>query len=117
LEARQRKATRLYYSVWSGVTKCLRNIVQGQQRAVDVPNFAIFGPVLDKFSRLKDPLNKGPKRKAAAAQLGLNPVFVVVNDDFLNMMDWQVAVDSSTNKAVGRFNKFDKSEVAELFNN
>lgn len=28
LEATQRKALRLFYMVWSGLTKCLRNMVQ-----------------------------------------------------------------------------------------
>ena len=44
-----RKTSHLFYSVWSAVTKCLRNIVQGHQKAIEIPNFAVFGPVLDKF--------------------------------------------------------------------
>jgi hypothetical protein len=60
LEANQRRAIRLFNSVWSGVTKCLRGIVQGQQKAIEIPNFAIFGPVFDKFAKLNNPLDKGP---------------------------------------------------------
>ena len=46
-----------------------------------------------------------------------NPVFVVINDDFLNAMDWQVAIDTTSIKAVGRFNKFERQEVNDLFEN
>lgn len=46
-----------------------------------------------------------------------NPVFVVINDDFLNAMDWQVAIDTTSVKAVGRFNKFERQEVNDLFEN
>jgi hypothetical protein len=31
-------------------------------------------------------------------------------------MHWEVAVDTTSAKAVGRYNKHDKSEVHELFN-
>jgi len=84
-EVAARKASHLFYSVWSGITKCLRNIVQGRQKAVEIPNFAIFGPVLDKFSKLKSPLDKGPLKERIDLQ---TPVFVVINDDFLNSTDW-----------------------------
>lgn len=45
LEATQRKALRLFYMVWSGVTKCLRNMVQMQKKALEIKDFAIFGPI------------------------------------------------------------------------
>ncbi len=32
-------------------------------------------------------------------------------------MDWEVALDQSSEKAVGRFNKLDRSEVNDLFRN
>ena len=48
LESKQRKAIRLFYMVWSGVTKCLRNIVQSQKKAIEIKDFAIFGPIFDK---------------------------------------------------------------------
>ena len=50
-------------------------------------------------------------------KLGICPVFVVVNDDYLNAMNWEVALDQSSEKAVGRFNKLDKTEVIDLFRN
>ena len=42
---------------------------------------------------------------------------MVINDDFLNQMNWEVALDQSSEKAVGRFNKLDKAEVNDLFKN
>ena len=50
-------------------------------------------------------------------KLGLSPVFVVINDDFLAGMNWEVALDQNSDKAVGRFNKMDRTEVNELFKN
>ena len=58
LEVSQRKALRLFYMVWSGVTKCIKNIVQHQKRAVEIQNFAIFGPIFEA-NQGRDPLNKG----------------------------------------------------------
>ena len=79
--------------VWSGVTKCLRNIVQAQKKSIEIKDFVIFGPIFDKAAGVRDPNDKGVKNKNAADRLGLHPVFVVVNDDFLEKMDWQVAID------------------------
>lgn len=50
-------------------------------------------------------------------KLGICPVFAVVNDDFLNQMNWEVALDQTSEKAVGRFNKLDRTEVNDLFKN
>ena len=50
-------------------------------------------------------------------KLGLSPVFVVINDDFLHQMNFEVALDQNSEKAVGRFNKMDRTEVNELFKN
>ncbi len=52
-----------------------------------------------------------------AKNLGISPCFVVINDDFLNAMNWEVALDQSSEKAVGRFNKMDRVEVNDLFRN
>lgn len=103
--------------VWSGVTKCLRNIVQSQKKSIEIKDFAIFGPIFDKAQGVRNPNEKGVKNMQAADRLGLHPVFVVINDDFLNQMDWQIGIDQNTEKAVGRFNKFERSEVNELFMN
>jgi hypothetical protein len=49
--------------IWSGLTKIMLSHVSDQGKAVEIPNFAIFGPVVDRFTTLKDPLDKGPGRK------------------------------------------------------
>jgi hypothetical protein len=113
LEQTKKKVVRLFYAVWSGVTKYLRNLVQCQQRAVEVQGLGIFSPVFAS-PKLRDPLNKGPVKPVS--QFLPNPVFFVMDDDLLNEMNWEVAVDTTTIKAVGRYNKNDKSEVLELFN-
>ena len=92
-ESNQRKAMRLFYLVWSGVTKCLVNIVQKQQKAIEIPGFAIFGPILEKNQGTRDPMDKGVKNKLAAIKLGIVPVFVVFNDDFIETMGEQVKLD------------------------
>ena len=84
---------RLFYLVWSGVTKCLVNIVQKQQKAIEIPGFAIFGPILEKNQGTRDPMDKGVKNKLAVIKLGIVPVFVVFNDDFIETMGEQVKLD------------------------
>ena len=44
--------------VWSGLTKCMRNIVQHQKKAIEIANFAIFGPIAES-NQGRDPLDKG----------------------------------------------------------
>lgn len=58
LETLQRKALRLYHMVWSGMTKCMRNMVQSQRKALEISDFAIFGAVSEK-NQGRDPMNKG----------------------------------------------------------
>lgn len=117
-EAAQRKAVRLFYMVWSGVTKCLRHMVQEQKKALEIANFGIFGPI-SETNQGRDPLDKGAAntQRAAALKLGICPVFVVVNDELLNQMNWEVSLDQTSEKAVGRFNKHDRTEVNDLFRN
>jgi len=45
IEATKRKVIRLTYLVWSGLTKCLRNMVQYKQKAVEIPGVGVFGPI------------------------------------------------------------------------
>ena len=118
LEVSQRKALRLFQMVWSGVTKCIRNMVQQQKKAIEIQNFAIFGPIYES-NQGRDPLDKGfaNTQRMQAMKLGICPVFVVISDDFLNQMNWEVALDQTSEKAVGRFNKLDKAEVNDLFKN
>ena len=113
-----RKALRLFYMVWSGVTKCLTNMVQHQKKSLEIANFGIFGPIFDTVQG-RDPNDKGfaNTQRLAAMKLGMSPVFVVINDDFLAQMNFEVALDQNSDKAVGRFNKADRTEVNELFKN
>lgn len=78
-EAIKRKVTRLIYLIWSGIAKCLRNLVQIKQRAVEIAGLGVFGPVFAK--RLRDPLDKGPENKSNI--LLPQPIFFVLNDDLL----------------------------------
>ena len=45
--------------MWSALTKYLRNVTSFKQKALEIPGFAIFGPVMEKKGR--DPMDKGPK--------------------------------------------------------
>ena len=47
MEVSQRKAMRLFYMVWSGLSKCLINLVQQQRKALEIKDFAIFGPIYE----------------------------------------------------------------------
>ena len=62
-------------------------------------------------------MDKGPKNRPTAVKLGMVPVFVVFNDDFIEKMGENVKLDQASERAVGRFDKFDRSEVNELFMN
>jgi len=33
--------------VWSGLTKCLKNMVQQQKKALEIKDFGIFGPIFE----------------------------------------------------------------------
>ena len=48
LEDTKKKVIRLSYSVWSALTKYLRNVVSYKQIALEIPGFAIFGPIIEK---------------------------------------------------------------------
>jgi len=80
-----------------------------------VPGFAIFGPILDKNQGTRDPNDKGVKSRMAALKLGIVPVFVVLNDDFVDKVSNYVQLDQTSDKAVGRYDKHDRVEVNELF--
>ena len=40
-----------------------------------------------------------------------------MNDDYLSSLNWEVTVDQTSEKAIGRFNKLDRSEINDLFKN
>lgn len=123
-EAAKRKALRLMHNIWSGVTKCLRNIVQQQRKAIEIPNFAIFGPLLEQLGYMRDPLDKGHHYKhremtAGKAYAGsiISPVLAVLDSNFIAGLNGNLTVDQSSDKAVGQYNRNDKKDVIELFSN
>ena len=60
--------------VWSGVTKCLTNMVQLQKKSLEIANFGIFGPIFDHVQG-RDPNDKGfaNTQRLAAMKLGMSP--------------------------------------------
>lgn len=89
LEDTKKKVIRLSYSVWSALTKYLRNVVSYKQIALEIPGFAIFGPIIEKKGR--DPMDKGLKNSNVMMP---QPVFVVINDDWLDALGEHVQCDS-----------------------
>lgn len=73
--------------IWSVLTKYLLCCVQEKGKAIEIPSFAIFGPIIDKFTLLKDPLEKGPARGGLASRNPLNPVIAVINEDFVELAE------------------------------
>ena len=49
LEVKQRKAVRLYQMVWSGLTKYINSIIHTHSKAVEIPGFAIIGPLVQQW--------------------------------------------------------------------
>ena len=79
--------------VWSGVTKCLINQVQIQKKAIEIRDFAIFGPIFEKGQIPRNPNEKGVRLSQTLDRSKINPVFVVLNEDFLTASDWNVSID------------------------
>jgi hypothetical protein len=50
--------------IWSGLTKTLLRVINQQLKALEIPEFGIFGPVLEEWLNLRDPLEKGPVRSS-----------------------------------------------------
>ncbi len=85
--------------VWSAVTKTLVRQVRQSGKPVELPQFGIFGPIVDRFVAQKDPLEKGGARK------GLEPGYieeyrtiVAINQDFLDQSE--AACDQLSDRAV-----------------
>lgn len=88
--------------IWSVLTKYLLRCVQQKGTAIEIPSFAIFGPIIDKFASLKDPLEKGPARGGLTPKSVLNPVIAVINEDFVESAAAQI--DFKSERAVGLYN-------------
>jgi hypothetical protein len=48
--------------IWSGITKSLFHIINEQLKALEIPGFGIFGPVVEPWLWARDPLEKGPPK-------------------------------------------------------
>ena len=57
------RVSRLYHMIWSGLTKYINNMVHNRAKAVDIPGFCVVGPLIEEWTALRDPLNKGPSNK------------------------------------------------------
>jgi len=62
-EIEDRKVFRLYQMMWSGLTKQVNSLVHSHAKAVEIPSFAIFAPVVEQWTDYRDPLDKGPITK------------------------------------------------------
>lgn len=47
-ELQQRKAQKMFYMVWSGVTKYIRQSVINNLKPIEIPNLGIFSAQFDK---------------------------------------------------------------------
>ena len=45
--------------IWSGLTKYLCEMIYQRGKAVEIPGFGVFGPLLEEWATLKNPLEKG----------------------------------------------------------
>jgi len=70
--------------IWNVLTKYLISCVQEKGKGIEIPHFAIFGPIIDKFSLLKNPLDKGPANDSFAQRNTLNPVIAILSEDFVD---------------------------------
>ena len=64
VESKKRRALRLYQMLWSALTKSLVKVVKDQVKGLEIPGFGVFGPVVEEWSTLRDPMEKGPVRSS-----------------------------------------------------
>lgn len=88
----------------------------GQKKAIEIPNLAILGPLIDKCQGLRDPLEKGYIQKKPLIDDLLTPILAVISDEFIDLAQGKLSIDTTSEKAVGRYNRHDKIEVQEVFN-
>lgn len=79
-------------------------MVGTHSRPCMLPDFCVLAPINDSHN-LRDPLNKGALEQLDRRTKGVPLVHVHMNDDFLKLCDWKVAVDEQSERAVSRFNK------------
>jgi len=81
-EVVQRKALRLFYMVWSGMTRLIRAMVVQNGKPFEIQGLGTFGPLVDKFRKYRDPLDKGEEKVNEGPSL--RPIRFLAHDDFVN---------------------------------
>ena len=98
--------------LWSALTKSLVRVVKEQVKGLEIPGFGVFGPVIEEWSTLRDPMEKGPIRSSPfslkKADL-LRPTVVLLEQDFLDKSN--INISNHSNKAVFPYNKDNFKEL------
>ena len=97
--------------VWSGLTRLIRSMVQQSGKSIEIPGLGTFGPLVDKFRRFRDPMDKGEEKSAPID--ALKPIRFLAHDDFNSACG--LVCDANTDKAVRRYNKEDRDSLVEAF--
>ena len=48
--------------LWSALTKSITKVVKNSVKGIEIPGLGIFGPIIEEWSTLRDPMEKGPIR-------------------------------------------------------
>ena len=91
--------------VWSGVTKLIRGLSLENQRPVELAGLGIFGPEMTKFSKLRDPLNKGIEKKAINPFDLVKPTRFMACEDFFINSGYCIEPDTTSVNRVGLYSK------------
>ena len=87
-------------------------MVKEQVKGLEIPGFGVFGPVIEEWSTLRDPMEKGPIRSSPfslkKADL-LRPTVVLLEQDFLDKSN--INISNHSDKAVFPYNKDNFKEL------
>ena len=92
--------------IGSGITKFLWTMIHDQAKAVEIPGFGVFGPLLEKWVGLKNPLDKGPISSSTFPlkhPSSLRSVIAILNEEFIELAS--LTLDTRSDKAVASFNR------------
>ena len=113
----QKRAHKMFYKVWSGLTKHLRSVLFQQGRPIELPGFAIFAPIgtpgvnLEKTERSPNEIESlvgnslaGKRWKALGKQgAGQMQLKLILHSDFLNKCGDQVNIPQSIARTTSDF--------------
>ena len=88
------------------MTKFLWNMIHDQAKAVEIPGLGIFGPLLEKWASLKNPLEKGPVQTSTFPlkhSFSIRSVIAILNEEFIEQAG--LTLDTRSDKAVASFNR------------